>query len=282
MDKIEVIIVTGMSGAGKTQAMAIFENMGYRCIDNYPVALLKEFGDLMRTSTKYSKVAMAVSLGDALLAVRVFSNMDWLDLTVVFLDCDDEVILSRYKQTRRSHPLMISNVTSSLTEAINFEREMADPISKLANIVIDTTLLKPTKLQDKLEIYFHKGNQNTFRVSFVSFGYKHGVPKDADLLLDVRFLPNPFYIEELRQKTGNDKAVYDYVMNKPETQEFVEKTIAYYDYLLKKYEEEGKMQIIVGIGCTGGQHRSVTLTNYFADYYSQFYQVYKWHRDADH
>ena len=167
MDKIEVVIVTGMSGAGKTQAMAIFENMEYRCIDNYPVALLKEFGDLLRTSTKYSKVAMAVSLGDAILAVRVFSNMDWVDLTVIFLDCEDEVLLSRYKQTRRSHPLMIGNVASSLTEAIQFEREMADPISKLANIIIDTTLLKPIKLQDKLEIYFHKGNQDTFRVSFV-------------------------------------------------------------------------------------------------------------------
>ena len=282
MDKIEVVIVTGMSGAGKTQAMAIFENMEYRCIDNYPVALLKEFGDLLRTSTKYSKVAMAVSLGDAILAVRVFSNMDWVDLTVIFLDCEDEVLLSRYKQTRRSHPLMIGNVASSLTEAIQFEREMADPISKLANIIIDTTLLKPIKLQDKLEIYFHKGNQDTFRVSFVSFGYKHGVPKDADLLLDVRFLPNPLYIEELRAQTGNDKAVYDYVMEQTETQEFIEKTIVYYDYLLKKYEEEGKMQMIIGIGCTGGQHRSVTLTNYFADHYAKFYQVYKWHRDADH
>ena len=282
MDKIEVVIVTGMSGAGKTQAMAIFENMEYRCIDNYPVALLKEFGDLLRTSTKYAKVAMAVSLGDAILAIRVFSNMDWIDLTVIFLDCEDEVLLSRYKQTRRSHPLMIGNIASSLTEAIEFEREMAEPISKLANIIIDTTLLKPTKLQDKLEIYFHKGNQDTFRVSFVSFGYKHGVPKDADLLLDVRFLPNPFYIEELRSQTGNDKAVYDYVMKQPETQEFIEKTIVYYDYLLKKYEEEGKMQMIIGIGCTGGQHRSVTLTNYFADHYAKFYQVYKWHRDADH
>ena len=282
MDKIEVVVVTGMSGAGKTQAMAIFENMEYRCIDNYPVALLKEFGDLMRTSTKYAKVAMAVSLGDAILAVRVLSNMDWIDLTVIFLDCDDEVLLSRYKQTRRSHPLMIGNMASSLMEAIHFEREMADPVSKLANIIIDTTLLKPTKLQDKLEIYFHKGNQDTLRVSFVSFGYKHGVPRDADLLLDVRFLPNPFYIEELRNLTGNDKAVYDYVMEQAETKEFIEKTITYYDYLLKKYEEEGKMQMIIGIGCTGGQHRSVTLTNYFADYYSKYYQVYKWHRDADH
>ena len=169
-----------------------------------------------------------------------------------------------------------------MVEAIEFEREMADPISQLANIVIDTTLLKPSKLQDKLESYFHKGNRDTFRVSFISFGYKHGIPRDADLLLDVRFLPNPFYIESLRKLTGNDKEVYDYVMSQSETQEFVRRTIEYYDYLLKKYEEEGKMQMIIGIGCTGGQHRSVTLTNYFAEYYSKYYQVYKWHRDADH
>ena len=282
MDQIEVVIVTGMSGAGKTQAMAIFENMEYQCIDNYPVALLNEFGEFLRSSNKYSKVAMAVSLGDAIFAVRVLSNLDWVNLTVVFLNAEDEVLLSRYKQTRRSHPLMIINRASSLVEAIDAEREMAEPVSKLANIVIDTTLLKPSKLQDKLEIYFHKGNQETFRISFVSFGYKHGIPKDADLLLDVRFLPNPFYIEELRSKTGNDKEVYDYVMDQPETKEFIEKTIVYYDYLLKKYEEEGKMQMIIGIGCTGGQHRSVTLTNYFADYYSKYYQVYKWHRDAHH
>ncbi len=282
MEKVEVVVVTGMSGAGKTQAMAIFENMEYRCIDNYPIALLKEFGDLIRVSAQYSKVAMAVSLGDAILAVRVLSNMDWVDLTVVFLDCDDEILLSRYKQTRRSHPLMIGNVSSSLIEAIEYEREMAEPISKLANIIIDTSLLKPSKLQDKLEIYFHKGHTETFRITFVSFGYKHGIPRDADLLLDVRFLPNPFYEKELRNLTGNDKAVYDYVMEKPETQEFIEKTINYYNYLLKKYEEEGKMQMIIGVGCTGGQHRSVTLTNYLADYYAKYYQVYKWHRDADH
>lgn len=282
MEKVEVVVVTGMSGAGKTQAMAIFENMEYRCIDNYPIVLLKEFGDLIRVSAQYSKVAMAVSLGDAVLAVRVLSNMDWVDLTIVFLDCEDEVLLSRYKQIRRSHPLMIGNVASSLVEAIEYEREMVEPISKLANIIIDTTLLKPAKLQDKLEIYFHKGHTETFRITFVSFGYKHGIPKDADLLLDVRFLPNPFYEKELRNLTGNDQAVYDYVMEKEETQEFIEKTITYYDYLLKKYEEEGKMQMIIGVGCTGGQHRSVTLTNYLADHYAKYYQVYKWHRDADH
>lgn len=282
MDKIEVVIVTGMSGAGKTQAMAVFENMEYQCIDNYPVALLSEFGELLRTSTKYTKIAMAVGVGEAIFAIRVLSNMDWIDLTVVFLNADDEVLLSRYKQTRRSHPLMISNRAASLIEAIEIERELAKPISQLCNVVIDTSLLKPIKLQEKLEIYFKGESDDAFRITFVSFGYKHGVPKDADLLLDVRFLPNPFYIEELRNKTGNDHEVYDYVMSFDETKEFIDKTVEYYSYLLKKYEQEGKMQIIIGIGCTGGQHRSVTLTNYFAEYFSQYYKVHKWHRDAHH
>ena len=282
MDQVEVVIVTGMSGAGKTSAMACFENLAFRCIDNYPVPLLTEFAELVQDNSQYQIVAMAVSLEDALKAIRLLNNLDWINLTVVFLDCDDETLVKRYKQTRRSHPLLISNKASSLLEAIEFERRLAEPISRLANIYIDTTKLKGARFQDLLEDYFNKGKLDPFRITFVSFGYKHGVPKDADLLLDVRFLPNPFYIEELRQLTGNDQAVYDYVMEKEETKIFVEKTTEFLDYLLKEYEKEGKMHLVIGIGCTGGQHRSVTLTNYFADYYSQYYQVHRLHRDADH
>lgn len=282
MDQVEVVIVTGMSGAGKTSAMACFENLAFRCIDNYPVPLLTEFAELVQDNSQYQRVAMAVSLEDALKAIRLLNNLDWINLTVVFLDCDDETLVKRYKQTRRSHPLLISNKAASLLEAIEFERRLAEPISRLANIYIDTTKLKGARFQDLLEDYFNKGKLDPFRITFVSFGYKHGVPKDADLLLDVRFLPNPFYIEELRQLTGNDQAVYDYVMEKEETKIFVEKTSEFLDYLLKEYEKEGKMHLVIGIGCTGGQHRSVTLTNYFADYYSQYYQVHRLHRDADH
>ena len=282
MDQVEVVIVTGMSGAGKTSAMACFENLAFRCIDNYPVPLLTEFAELVQDNSQYQRVAMAVSLEDALKAIRLLNNLDWINLTVVFLDCDDETLVKRYKQTRRSHQLLISNKASSLLEAIEFERRLAEPISRLANIYIDTTKLKGARFQDLLEDYFNKGKLDPFRITFVSFGYKHGVPKDADLLLDVRFLPNPFYIEELRQLTGNDQAVYDYVMEKEETKIFVEKTTEFLDYLLKEYEKEGKMHLVIGIGCTGGQHRSVTLTNYFADYYSQYYQVHRLHRDADH
>ena len=167
-------------------------------------------------------------------------------------------------------------------EAIEFERKIANPIMRLANFTIDTTKLKKSKLQNTIENYFNQKSVDPFRISFVSFGYKYGVPKDADLLFDVRFLPNPFYIEELRPLTGNDKAVYDYVIDKPETQVFITKMLDLLDYLLAEYEKEGKMHLIIGIGCTGGQHRSVSLTNYFADHYSQIYQVHRLHRDADH
>ncbi|RHM61015.1 MULTISPECIES: RNase adapter RapZ [Coprobacillaceae] len=282
MDQNEIVIVTGMSGAGKTTAMAVFENMAYRCIDNYPVALLTEFAEMIQQCAKYQKTAMAVSLDDATKAIRILSNVDWIHLSVVFLDCDDEVILKRYKETRRCHPILIGNKASSLMEAIEFERKIANPIMRLANFTIDTTKLKKAKLQNTIENYFNQKSVDPFRISFVSFGYKYGVPKDADLLFDVRFLPNPFYIEELRPLTGNDKAVYDYVIDKPETQVFITKMLDLLDYLLAEYEKEGKMHLIIGIGCTGGQHRSVSLTNYFADHYSQIYQVHRLHRDADH
>ena len=203
-------------------------------------------------------------------------------MSVIFLDCDDNIILKRYKETRRTHPILISNKAATLVEAIGYERKLARPISKEANMVIDTTNLKGNKFQQLLENQFNHQSIDPFRISFVSFGYKHGIPKDADLLFDVRFLPNPFYIEELRNLTGNDKEVYDYVIDKPETQVFIQKMTDLLDYLLEEYDKEGKTHVVIGIGCTGGQHRSVSLTNYFADHYSQKYHVHRLHRDAVH
>lgn len=280
--KIQVVMVTGMSGAGKTSAMAVFENMEYQCIDNYPVMLLEQFGELLKTSNRYSKVALALSLNDAINAIRILSNLDWIALTIVFLDCEDEILLTRYKFTRRVHPLLISNRASSLFDAISFERKIAEPVKQMANIVLDTSRYTIARFQDRLERLFAQGGRDSFRISFISFGYKHGIPRDADLLFDVRFLPNPYYEPSLRELTGNDQAVYDYVMEKPETQEFVRRMIEMLDYLFVNFEKEGKMHLVVGIGCTGGQHRSVTLTNYFADYYAERYQVHRLHRDAQH
>ena len=275
MDDIELVLVSGMSGAGKTQAMAVFENLEYYCMDNYPVALLEAFTDYLKEESPFIKVAMAVRLDDAMKAIRVLSNADGINLNIVFLDCEDSEIVKRYKQTRRSHPLIINGKASTLTEAIQLERKKFEYLKSSTNLVIDTTLLKNKSLQDLLESKFNRLPKEIFRVTFVSFGYKHGIPKDADLVLDVRFLPNPFYNESLRSLTGNDQAVYDYVMDKEETRIFIKKATPFYDYLLKEYEKEGKMQVTVAIGCTGGQHRSVTLTNYY-------YQCYKYHRDADH
>lgn len=282
MERIQVVMVTGLSGAGKTSCMAIFENLEYQCIDNFPVQLLEEFAMLLKTSTEYTRVAYAVKLKDALKAARILSNLDWIDLSILFLDASDDVLLKRYKQTRRSHPLVIDEKAASLLEAIQFEREMAKPVIRISNKIIDTSMIKINKLQQMLEDYYLHSVVDPFRISFVSFGYKHGIPKDLDLMFDVRFLPNPFYVDALRDLTGNDKEVYDYVMEKEETQEFIHVLTPTLDYLFKNFEQEGRMHLVVGIGCTGGQHRSVTLTNYFADHYSKIYSVHRLHRDADH
>ena len=169
MDKIEIVIVTGMSGAGKTTAMAAFENMAYCCIDNYPIALLGAFSEFLKDNTNYQRIAMAVSLADAPKAIRFLNNVDWLNVSVVFLDCDDNIILKRYKETRRTHPILISNKASTLVEAIEYERKLARPISKEANMVIDTTHLKGNKFQQLLENQFNHQSIDPFRISFVSF-----------------------------------------------------------------------------------------------------------------
>ena len=201
MEKTQVVMVTGLSGAGKTSCMAVFENLGFQCIDNFPVELLEEFAILLKTSKEYTKVAYAVRLQDALQANQILSNLDWIDLSVLFLDANDDILLTRYKQTRRTHPLLISSDASSLLEAIRLEREIAQPVKEISQKTIDTGMMKTNKLQQTLEDYYLHSGTDPFRISFVSFGYKHGIPKDLDLMFDVRFLPNPYYIEELREKT---------------------------------------------------------------------------------
>ena len=282
MKELEIVIITGLSGAGKTTAMATFENMQYQCMDNYPIELLEQFLQLAKTSPKYTKVAMAVSLRAALDAYLIVTRHDWIKCDMIFLDSTDDVLLKRYKQTRRTHPLLISGQANSLTDAISIERELAEKVKLISSKILDTSMVKPGKFQEMLENYYFKSEKDPFRITFISFGYKHGIPKDLDLMFDVRFLPNPYYVDELRNGTGNDKAVYDYVMDKEETHVFVDKLTPVLTYLFKEFENEGRMHLVVGIGCTGGQHRSVTLTNYFADYYSQYYQVNRLHRDADH
>ena len=280
MAEKRVILISGMSGAGKSSAMSILEDMGYHCIDQFPVQLLSLLVDLIENSTdpRYSYTALATSAKDFPDFMRAFSGSD-VSVEVLFLDASNEELLHRYKSTRRTHPLLISNTCNTLEEAIATEREMFRKYRNEGMVTLDTSFLKSSDLKKRLEKLFSRTSKPSFSISFVSFGYKHGVPLDADLMIDVRFLPNPYWEVELRPYSGDDACVYNYVMDKPETQEFIPKLLAFLDYAFSAYVKEGKNHLTVGIGCTGGQHRSVTVTNFLYDHYKDQYQCYKDHRD---
>lgn len=280
MNKKRVILISGMSGAGKSSAMSVLEDMGYHCIDQFPVQLLDMLAELIQNSSdvRFNYIALATSANDLMDFVRVFKGTD-LDVRMLFLDASNDVLLHRYKSTRRTHPLLVSNMSNTLEEAISTEREMFINLKDQAFLTLDTTFLNFKELKSKIEKYFSKSQVPVFSISFVSFGYKHGVPMDADLMFDVRFLPNPYWEEDLRPYSGDDKIVYDYVMEKKETKEFVAKLIEFLDFSFERYVLEGKNHFTVAIGCTGGQHRSVTITNYLYEKYSKKYNCYKEHRD---
>ena len=280
MNKKRVILISGMSGAGKSSAMSVLEDMGYHCIDQFPVQLLDMLAELIQNSSdvRFNYIALATSANDLMDFVRVFKGTD-LDVRMLFLDASNDVLLHRYKSTRRTHPLLVSNMSNTLEEAISTEREMFINLKDQAFLTLDTSFLKFKELKSKIEKYFSKSQVPVFSISFVSFGYKHGVPMDADLMFDVRFLPNPYWEEDLRPYSGDDKIVYDYVMEKNETKEFVAKLIEFLDFSFERYVLEGKNHFTVAIGCTGGQHRSVTITNYLYKKYSDKYNCYKEHRD---
>ena len=235
MEKKRVILISGMSGAGKSSAMSVLEDMGYHCIDQFPVQLLDLLTDLIQNSTdlRYNFTALATSAKDFMDFIRVFKGTD-LDVRVLFLDASNDILLHRYKSTRRTHPLLISNISSSLEEAIQMEREMFINYKDHAFVTIDTTFLNFKELKSKIEKYFAKSEIPIFTVSFISFGYKHGVPLDADLMFDVRFLPNPYWDVNLRPYSGDDKPVYDFVMEKPQTQEYIKRLTDFLDYSFKK------------------------------------------------
>lgn len=280
MRKKRVILVTGMSGAGKTSASSVLEDMGYHCIDQFPVQMLGLLSDLIETSIdpRFSNVALATSLKDF---PAFFKNFDHenIDTRVLFLDASNDELLLRYKATRRTHPMMLSNVANTLEEAISVERALFKKTKETSFLAIDTTFLKSALLKQKMEQYFALSNVPMFSISFISFGYKHGVPLDADLMFDVRFLPNPYWDIELRPYSGDDPQVYNYVMNNPQTEEFCKRLLAFLDYGFEEYVKEGKNHFTVAIGCTGGQHRSVSITNFLYNHYKAQYNCYKEHRD---
>ena len=259
------VIVTGMSGAGKLTAQKMLEDLGYYCVDNLPVPLISKFVELiLEPNREITKVVLGIDVRADQSFDEVLEALDALKkkhfpYEILFMDSSDDTLLKRYKESRRMHPLAPGG---RVIDGINREREILKKIKSESDYVIDTSRLLTRELKGELENIFVKNeNYNSLMVSIVSFGFKHGLPADVDLVFDVRFLPNPFYIDELKEKTGNDKEVRDYVMSYPESREFLKKLTDMITFLIPNYVKEGKTQLVIGIGCTGGRHRSVTLAN---------------------
>lgn len=285
-ENLELVIITGMSGAGKTVAMQSFEDMGYYCIDNMPPNLLPTFWELTRESRQFTKIALVMDLRmrdffeEINTALKHVANTPHITTRMLFLDSTNEELVSRYKETRRSHPL--APEAGRTIDGINKERELLQEVKQRAQVVIDTSKITPRQLREQLIERFNEKQKDLFRVELVSFGFKYGIPIDADIVMDVRFLPNPHYIEELRPQTGLDQPVYDYVMQQPETEPFYKKFTELLDYSLPGYKREGKSNVTIAIGCTGGKHRSVALIERIGrKIEADGYTVNVSHRDKD-
>ena len=279
------VIVTGMSGSGKRTAMKMLEDIGFYCVDNLPVPLIENFMELVATpNSEISKVALGLDVradqpfGDAERVLDRLKEAGYL-FEILFLEAGDAVILKRYKETRRLHPL---SPEGRVEEGIRREREILEGIKQKADYVIDTSNLLTRELKEEIDHIFVRNEEyNSLMVTILSFGFKNGIPADADLVFDVRFLPNPFYIDELKHKTGNDREVQDYVMGFPEAEVFLDKLTDMLEFLIPNYVKEGKHQLVIGIGCTGGKHRSVTLANGLYDRIREHgsYGTKLYHRD---
>ena len=284
VDHLELVIITGMSGAGKTVAIQSFEDMGYFCIDNMPPSLIPKFWELIKESGKVTKIALVVDLRSRSFFEEIQSmlidieNTNFIDTRMLFLDASDNELVSRYKETRRAHPLAMDGL---VTEGIRKERAILNDLKTRASIVIDTTTLTPRQLREKINQEFRASHETGFRIEILSFGFKYGLPIDADIVMDVRFLPNPHYIPELRPLTGKDEPVYEYVMSFPETEEFYQQFSTLLQTIMPGYVKEGKSSLTVAIGCTGGQHRSVALSERIGAVLTEDYRVNITHRDKD-
>ncbi|MBR4581834.1 MAG: RNase adapter RapZ [Lachnospiraceae bacterium] len=259
------VIVTGMSGAGKLTAQKMLEDLGYYCVDNLPIPLISKFVELiLEPNREITKVVLGIDVRADQSFDEVQQALDELKkknfpYEILFMDSSDETLQKRYKESRRMHPL---SPDGRVIDGIKKERAILKKIKSESDYVIDTSKLLTRELKAELEnIFVNNENYNSLLVNILSFGFKYGIPSDVDLVFDVRFLPNPFYIEELKEKSGNDKEVRDYVMSCPESRVFLDKLVDMLLFLIPNYVKEGKNQLVIGIGCTGGRHRSVTLAN---------------------
>lgn len=283
----KLVIITGMSGAGKTIAVQSLEDLGFFCVDNLPPVLIPKFAELIVQSMgKIGKVALVIDLRGREFFTALQESLRYihenytLSYEILFLDATDATLVQRYKESRRRHPLAPEGAP---LEGIGLERKLLEELKGLATQVIDTSTLKPVQLKERIISRFTNLESNRISINVISFGFKYGVPIDADLIFDVRFLPNPHYVEQLRPQTGQDPDVYDYVMKWTETQEFLTKLLDMLNFLMPQYKKEGKSQVVVGIGCTGGKHRSVAITEYLGKVLgnSETEAVRLSHRDAE-
>ena len=283
----ELVIISGMSGAGRTEAMHVFEDLGYFCVDNLPPALIGELvhmADLAGSLDNSRRIAVVCDARSRSFFSSMSSTLreldeDGISSSIVFLDAEDDKLIARYKSSRRRHPLCADGAT--ISHGIERERSLLRDLRSHAQYVIDTTNLLPAELRTKLKELYTSGSERTgLSVSVYSFGFKHGAPLDADLVIDVRFLPNPFYDPEMRTMTGLDKKVRDYVLYNSDTEAFLKRWKALLDCVMPGYVAEGKQQLAIAVGCTGGQHRSVVLAEETGDYLrTSGYRVSVAHRD---
>ena len=285
---MEILIISGLSGAGKSRAASFLEDMGFYIVDNMPAAMILKFAEFCAGgSQRYDKVALVYDVRTANSPTELFDVLDALKhsggvCSLLFLEAEPETIIKRYKETRRRHPLM--KQADSLEKAVLEERDMMAPLRQRADYIIDTTHLSTAQLRGELLRNFGSGTaeKEGMSVSVTSFGFKHGLPMEADLVFDVRFMPNPYYIQELREKTGRDREVSDYVFSFQQTHDYMAKLRDLLAFTLPLYAEEGKTELVIAVGCTGGHHRSVAVTHALAgDIRDLGYRVRENHRDMN-
>lgn len=283
---MQLLIVTGMSGSGKSSVMDVMEDIGFYCIDNIPPKLITQFVDLCRQSeSDINKIAVAVDIRTGDMFVEIFRSWQELkgrndvDVKVLFIEASHDILLKRYKETRRKHPLS-DKFNGNIHEAINYEWSQLSQLREIADYYIETSNLTSSLLKEQVKDIFLEKSSDSLIIKVMSFGFKYGVSTESDLVFDVRCLPNPFYIEELRNHTGCDKCVRDYVMSFEQSKELFVKLTDLIDYLIPHYVHEGKSQLVISFGCTGGKHRSITFAELLAEHLiEKDYKVQKYHRD---
>ena len=286
---MEFVIISGMSGAGKTTALHVLEDIGYYCVDNIPSSLLTTLYDLCRSSNDESMNRVAVVVD-----VRGNENYKQMseqiedfkkthkDVKLLFFDAKTDVLIVRFKETRRKHPLAERLKDGSVADAVDMEKALLETVKRHADYHIDTTYLSSKELRERVMSLFRVGTTEGLTLTFMSFGFKYGLPLEADMVLDVRCLPNPFYIPELKPLTGNDQAVRDYVLSSPDTQGLLQYALKLLDFTVPLYRKEGKSELVVGVGCTGGKHRSVTIALQFEEHFRELgYRCAISHRDIN-